>query len=171
MIKMSKEQNLTVTPNPLEVHKDTVSYEMAANLPVKMLKKGSVYSLNSFYKYGDSEVAMDPIAFKAEDYPNAGTEQPKVTKSYSFPYQPAYKTGTLEVEGVASKGTKSKTTPRLAVATGVITTSKLVQNSYYAAYAGHGYNNQEEIVPVIIPDFIFQQGRSVLRPTEVKSDK
>jgi hypothetical protein len=171
MIKMSKDQNLTVTPNPLEVHKDTVSYEMAANLPVKMLKKGSVYSLNSFYKYGDSEVAMDPIAFKAEDYPNSGTEQPKVTKSFSFPYQPAYQTGTLEVEGVASKGAKAKTTPRLAVATGIITTSKLVQNSYYAAYAGHGYNNQEEIFPVVIPDFIFQQGRSVLRPTEIKSEK
>ncbi|HCM77813.1 MAG TPA: hypothetical protein DIS90_15625 [Cytophagales bacterium] len=171
MIKMSKEQNLTVTPNPLEVHKDTVSYEMAANLPVKMLKKGTTYNLNSFYKYGDSEVAMDPISFKSEDYPNAKTEQPKVTKSFSFPYQPAYKTGTLEVEGVAVKGAKSKTTPRLAVATGIITTSKLVQNSYYAAFAGHGYNNQEEIIPVIIPDFIFQQGRSVLRTTETKSEK
>lgn len=171
MIKMSKEQNLTVTPNPLEVHKDTVSFEMAANLPVKMLKKGTAYNLNTFYKYGDSEVAMDPITFKAEDYPNAKTEQPKTTKSFSFPYQPAYKTGTLEVEGVAVKGAKTKTTPRLAVATGIITTSKLVQNSYYAAFANHGYNNQEEIIPVIIPDFIFQQGRSVLRPSEIKSDK
>lgn len=171
MIKMSKEQNLTVTPNPLEVHKDTVSYEMAANLPVKMLKKGTAYNLNSFYKYGDSEVAMDPISFKAEDYPNAKTEEPKVTKSFSFPYQPAYKTGTLEVEGVAVKGTKTKTTPRLAVATGIITTSKLVQNSYYAAFANHGYNNQEEIIPVIIPDFNFQQGRSVLRTSETRSDK
>lgn len=171
MIKMSKEQNLTVTPNPLEVHKDTVSYDMAANLPVKMLKKGTAYTLNSYYKYGDSEVAMDPIAFKAEDYPNSATEEPKVTKSFSFAYQPAYKTGTLEVEGVASKGAKSKTTPRLAVATGVITTSKLVQNSYYAAYANHGYNNQEEIIPVVIPDFIFQQGSSVLRTSETRSDK
>lgn len=171
MIKMSKEQNLTVTPNPLEVHKDTVSYEMAANLPVKMLKKGTAYNLNSFYKYGDSEVAMDPISFKAEDYPNAKTEEPSVTKSFSFPYQPAYKTGTLEVEGVAVKGAKTKTTPRLAVATGIITTSKLVQNSYYAAFANHGYNNQEEIVPVIIPDFNFQQGRSVLRTSETRSEK
>ena len=34
MVKMSKEQQLTVTPNPLEVHKDTVAFEMAANLPV-----------------------------------------------------------------------------------------------------------------------------------------
>ncbi|MEQ9591755.1 MAG: hypothetical protein RLN86_04120 [Cyclobacteriaceae bacterium] len=171
MIKMSKDQNLTVTPNPLEVHKDTVAYEMAANLPVKMLKKGTVYTVNSYYKHGDNELAMDPIPFKAEDYPNSSVEQPKVTKSFSFPYQPAYQTGTLEIEGVASKGTKSKTTPRMAVATGVITTSKLVQNSYYAAYANHGYNNQEEIIPVIIPDFIFQQGRSVLRTSETRSEK
>lgn len=171
MIKMSKEQNLTVSPNPLEVHKDTVTFDMSANLPVKMLKKGTAYTMNSFYKYGDNELALDPIPFKAEDFPNAGTEQPKTTKSFTFPYKNDYKTGTLEVQGVASKGAKSKTTPRMPVATGMITTSKLVQNSYYAAFAEHGYNNQEEIIPVVIPDFIFEQGRSVLRTSEIKSDK
>jgi hypothetical protein len=57
------------------------------------------------------------------------------------------------------------------VATGLITTSKLVQNSYYAAFAEHGYNNSEEIIPVIIPDFIFEQGKSVLRKSETSSDK
>ncbi|MEK6780323.1 MAG: hypothetical protein AABY93_01370 [Bacteroidota bacterium] len=171
MIKMAKEQNLTVTPNPLEVHKDTVSYEMAANIPVKMLKKGTAYTVNSFYKAGDKEITLDPITFKAEDYPNSSVEAPKVTRTFSFPYQPSLKTGILQVEGVASKGTKSKALPRMDVATGVITTSKLVQNSYYAAFANHGYNNAEEIIPVIIPDFIFEQGRSVLRPSETKSDK
>jgi len=171
MVKMSKEQNLTVTPNPLELHKDTVAFDMAANLPVKMLKKGTVYTVNSFYKYGEQEKALDPIAFKAEDYPNAATEQPSVTKSFAFAYDPAMKRGTVEVEGVASKGTKSKVTPRMAVATGIITTSKLVKPVYYASFADHGYNNQEEIVPIIIPDFIFEQGRSVLRPSETKSDK
>lgn len=171
MVKMAKEQQLTVTPNPLEVHKDTVVYDMAANLPVKMLKKGTVYSVNSFYKYGESELALDPIDFKAEDYPNSKTEQPKETKSFSFPYSPAMKRGTLEVEGVATKGTKTKKSDRMPVATGIITTSKLVQPVAYAAFADHGYNNQEELTPVIIPDFIFEQGRSTLRPTEIKSDK
>jgi hypothetical protein len=171
MVKMAKEQQLTVTPNPLEVHKDTVAFDMAANLPVKMLKKGTVYTLNTFYKYGTNETALDPIPFKAEDYPNSKTEQPRVTKSFSFAYQPAMKTGTLEVEGVASKGEKSKKTERLPVATGVITTSKLVKPVYYAAFAEHGYNNQEELVPVIIPDFIFEQGSSVLRTSELKSPK
>lgn len=171
MVKMSKDQQLTVTPNPLEVHKDSVAFDMAANLPVKMLKKGTVYTLNTFYKYGEQELALDPIPFKAEDYPNAGTEQPKVTKNFSFAYAPAMKSGVVEVEGVASKGSKKKATPRLQVATGVITTSKLVKPVYYAAFAEHGYNNQEELQPVIIPDFIFEQGRSVLRTSETKSDK
>jgi hypothetical protein len=171
MVKMSKEQQLTVTPNPLEVHKDTVAFDMAANLPVKMLKKGTAYTVNTFYKYGEQELALEPIAFKAEDYPNAATEQPKVTKNFTFAYAPAMKTGVLEVEGVASKGTKTKNTPRLQVATGVITTSKLVKPVYYAAFAEHGYNNQEELEPVIIPDFIFEQGRSVLRTSETRSEK
>ena len=171
MVKMSKEQQLTVTPNPLEVHKDTVDFDMAANLPVKMLKKGTVYTVNTFYKYGDQETALNPIEFKAEDYPNSATEQPRVTKKFDFPYSPAMKSGTLQVEGVASKGTKSKASPRLDVAVGVITTSKLVIPVAYASYADHGYNNQEEIIPVVIPDFIFEQGRSVLRSSEIRSDK
>jgi hypothetical protein len=171
MVKMSKEQQLTVTPNPLEVHKDTVTFDMAANLPVKMLKKGTVYTVNSFYKYGDQEVTLDPIPFKADDYPNSSTEQPRVTKNYAFAYQPAMKTGTLEVQGSAAKGGKAKATERMPVATGVITTSKLVQPVVFAAYADHGYNNQEELEPVIIPDFIFQQGSSVLRTSETRSQK
>lgn len=171
MVKMAKDQEVTVTPNPLEVHKDTVTFDLAANLPVKMLKKGTVYTVNTFYKYGDQEVSLDTIPFKAEDYPNSSTEQPKVTKNFAFAYQPAMKTGTLEVQGSASKGSKTKTTDRLPVATGVITTSKLVKPVYFAAYADHGYNNQEELEPVIIPDFIFEQGRSVLRNTEVRGDK
>jgi tetratricopeptide (TPR) repeat protein len=171
MLKLSKQQNLQVAPNPLEVHKDTVSYEMSASLPVKMLKKGTSYTLNSFYKYGDKELSLAPIEFKGDDFANAATEQPKMSKSFSFAYAPEYKTGVVQVEGVAAKGTSKKTTPRMDVATGIITTSKLVKNSYYAAYADHGYNNKEEVMPVVIPDFIFEQGKSVLRKTEMSSDK
>jgi tetratricopeptide (TPR) repeat protein len=171
MVKMAKDQQLTVTPNPLEVHKDTVAFDMAANLPVKMLKKGTAYTVNTFYKYGDKEIALEPITFKGDDYPNAATEQPKTTKSFTFAYAPAMKSGVVEVEGVASKGSKSKATPRMQVATGIITTSKLVKPVYFPAFSDHGYNNQEELEPIIIPDFIFEQGKSVLRTSEIKSAK
>jgi hypothetical protein len=171
MVKMAKEQQLTVTPNPLEVHKDTVAFSMAANLPVKMLKKGTTYTVNTYYKYGDREAALEPVVFNANDYPNAATEQPRVTKNFAFAYNPAMKSGVLQVEGVAAKGTKSKATPRMDVAVGVITTSKLVKPVAFPVYAAHGYNNQEEIIPVVIPDFIFEQGKSVLRRSEINSEK
>jgi tetratricopeptide (TPR) repeat protein len=171
MIKMAKQQKLEVKPNPLEVHKDTVNFEMSGNLPVKMLKKGTSYTLNTFYKAGDNEIALPPVPLKAEEYPNAGTEEPKITKSFSFPYKDALKRGTVQIQGVAAKGTKTKATERLDYATGIITTSKLVQNSYYAAFAGHGYNNQEELMPVVIPDFNFERGKSVLRTSELKAEK
>jgi hypothetical protein len=171
MIKLAKEQKLEVKPNPLEVHKDTVNFDMSGNLPAKILKKGTSYTLNTFYKYGESELALPPVVFKAEDYPNNKTEQTPVTKSFSFPYKDAYRVGTVEVQGVAAKGPKSKAVPppRLVVATGIITTSKLVQKSYYAAFADHGYNNQEELIPVVIPDFNFERGKSILRKSEVTS--
>lgn len=171
MIKLAKDQKLEIKPNPLEVHKDTVSFDLSGNLPIKLLKKGTVYTLNTFYKYGENELALDPIPLKAEDYPASATSETKVTKNFTFAYKDAYKVGTVEIQGVASKGTKSKPTPRMPYATGIITTSKLVQNSYYAAFAEHGYNNQEELIPVVIPDFIFERGKSVLRSTEVKAEK
>ena len=39
MVKMAKDQDLKVTPNPLELHGNTVDVEVSATLPVKMLKK------------------------------------------------------------------------------------------------------------------------------------
>ncbi len=53
MVKMAQEQQLTVEPSPLELQGDSVSFNMSAKLPVKMLKKGKVYTVNTFYQYGD----------------------------------------------------------------------------------------------------------------------
>ncbi|MDX1627950.1 MAG: hypothetical protein R3345_04580 [Fulvivirga sp.] len=172
MVKMAEEQNLTVTPNPLEVHADTVSFEMSANLPVKMLKKGKVYTINTFYKYGDNEVALEPMQFKAEDYPNADEQAPQQSKEYAFAYSPAMKNGMLQVQGVAldPKNGKSKETPRMDVAPGVITTSEMVQAVYAPTFADHGYNNQEELIPVVV-NFYFLQGSPRLRYSERRSDR
>src|SRR5258708_15664044 len=171
MIKSAKDQKLEVKHNPLEVHKDTVNFDMSGNLPAKLLKKGTVFTVNTFYKYGDNELALPAVPFKAEDYPANSTSQTPVSKSFSFPYKDAYKVGTVETQYVAANRTKSKSTPRLAIATCIITTSKLVQNSYYAAFADHGYNNQEELSPVTIPDFNFERGKSVLRKSEINAEK
>lgn len=167
MIKMAKNQNLVVSPSPLEVHKDTVAFELSANLPVKMLKPATTYTLNTFYKFGDKERALESVSFKSTDFPQSATREPRQTRKFTFPYEPSLKSGLLQVQGVASRASKSKSTPRLDIATGLITTSQLVQPSHYVAFADHGYNYQEEIVPVVIPNFVFDQGSAVLRKSDI----
>ncbi|MFY0593070.1 hypothetical protein [Roseivirga sp.] len=172
MKKAAKNQELVVTPSPLEVHADTVRFDMTANLPLKMLKPKKVYQLNSFYRYGTQERALKKIEFKATDYPNSDTEQPKVSESYVFPYRKGMERGNIEIQGRAinPKSGNYLETDRLAIAEGLITTSKLVQPSYYASYANHGYNDQEELIPTNV-EFFFDQGKSVFRATEQSSDR
>ena len=172
MIQMAKDQQLTVKPNPLEVHADSVSFDISATLPVKMLQKGKVYSLNTFYTYGGSEMSLGTMEFKAENYPDAATTQPVATQNFSFPYDESLNRGNIEIQGVAldPKNGKTKSTERFAIASGLITTSTLVEAVYYPAYADHGYNNQEELIPANV-NFYFEQGKSNLRYSERRSDR
>jgi len=172
MIQMAKDQQLTVTPNPLEVHADTVAFELSATLPVKMLQKGKVWTVNTFYKYGGSEVALGGVEFDANNYPDAATTAPVATQDYSFAYDPAMSRGEVEIEGVAldPKNGKTASTERLSIAPGIITTSRLAEAVYFPVYADHGYNNQEELVPTNV-NFYFDQGKSNLKFSERRSDR
>lgn len=172
MVKMAEDQDLTVTPSPLELHGDSVKFEMSALLPVKMLKEGITYQVRTSYQYNDQELDLGTLEFKKEDYPNSDEEQPRATEEFAFAYEPAMIRGDLVVQGVAvmDKNGKSKETDEMPVAEGVITTSSLAQDAYYSAYAPSGYNNEEELIPVNIP-FYFLQGSSVLRNSERRSDR
>lgn len=172
MVKKADEQQLTVEPTPLEVHGDSVRFTMSATLPTKMLKKGKEYIVKPYYVYNGKEIELQPLTFRAEDFPNADQEQPRVSRTLSFFYEPEMKRGELMVEGVARnpKNDKTKTTDRMKVAEGIVTTARMAQEGYFPAYAPHGYNNQEELEPTLI-GFFFEQGRSRLRPSETSSDR
>lgn len=175
MVKMAEDQELTVEPSPLEVHGDQVDFEMSAVLPVKMLKKEKVYTVNTFYKYGEDSVEVGSIEFRAEDFPNGAEQQPSKSESFSFAYDgSAMDDGYLYVQGVASDPESGKTaeTPEMQVAEGLITTSQLVQipSGVGVLYADHGYNTAEELEPTYVA-FYFAQGSSYLRPAEVRSDR
>jgi tetratricopeptide (TPR) repeat protein len=172
MAKMAEDQQLNVVPNPLELHGDSVVFTADLNLPVKMLKKNTVYTAKFIYKYGDQELEVGGIDFAAADYPQSDVNPPRESKRFSFAYTEAMKNGTLDVQGIAKDTRKDKSaeSARLPVANGIITTSRLVKPVYFAAFAGHGYNNQEEIIPTNI-DFFFDQGRSNLKYSERRSDR
>ena len=170
MIKLASDQQLEVTPNPLELHGDQVSYDMSAILPPKMLPGGTSYTLKNFYQYGGNEVEVGQIEFKAGDFPNSSSTTSRKSESFSFAYDPAMSTGDLMIEGTAAKGPKTKSTEKMKVAEGIITTSQMVEDIIAVSYADHGYNDKEELEPTNV-EFYFEQGRSVLRPSERNSER
>jgi len=170
MVKMAKKQEMQVTPNPLEVHADEVKFDVAGTLPVKMLKKKTTYTADVDYKYGDRKTDVGNLEYAAADFPNAKKEQPKMNKNFSFPYQEGMERGDLVVQGTAAKGKKSKTTPEMPIAKGVITTSKLVKEADLVAYSESGYNPNPEFEPVDVA-FFFPQGSAQLQTSETRSKR
>ncbi len=174
MINLAKQQELQVAPSPLEVHGDKVTFEMSAKLPPKMLPTGKIYTLNTFYQFGDQEVQVSSIEFKAEDFPQSSSSPSSMSKEMTFDYMEGMNPGNLAIVGVAMNPTngKTKSTPKMQVegGNGLILTSKLVQDVYPVAYADHGYNDQEELIPTRV-NFFFDQGRSLLKRSEKESDR
>ncbi len=163
---------VSVVPNPLEVHGDSVAFDVTGSLPLKKLKKKRVYEVEGNYKYGDQSVKVGTIEYKGTEFPNAKTEQPVVSKHFSFFYKPEIGNGELVVVGTnynADK-TKGKSSDEYKIARGLIKTSRLAEKNYYVAYAFHGYNDQEELIPTNV-SFFFEQGKSKLRKSETQGDQ
>ena len=181
MMKMAKDQQLTVDPDPLEVHADKVNFEVSAALPVKMLKPNLTYSMEIAYEYADKASKFEEIKFVANDYPNRDTQQPRESKSFEMPYEDEMAKGNLTIQGWGindKNGKKKGPTEKLEIAKGVITTSKLVKSVYYGAYVSYDYKDEtvggwtpdEELEPTNV-NFFFLQGSSVLRSSEKRSDR
>jgi tetratricopeptide (TPR) repeat protein len=89
-------------------------------------------------------------------------------KSFSFPYTEEMNRGQLVVQGVAAKGSKSKTAPEATIAEGVINTSRKYIPINAVAYAESGYNPLPEYEPIDVA-FFFPQGSAQLRTSETRS--
>lgn len=171
MVKMAEEQELEVNPSPLELHGDSVNFTVSATLPENMLKKNKLYTIKTFYKYGQPGTELETMEFSDTEFPNQEVEQPSKSVDFSFFYEEEMKNGGVYIQGVASNldKTKFKETDEMEIAKGVITTSRLYDKAYVPTYADHGYNNKEELIPVSVV-FQFDQGSAYLRSSEVRGE-
>ena len=181
MMKMAKDQQLTVDPDPLEVHADKVNFEISAVLPVKMLKPNLTYSVEASYDYAGKSAKFDEIKFVANEFPNRDTQQPRVSEKFEMPYDSEMDKGSLTIVGWGindKNGKKKGPTEKMEIAKGLIVTSQLVKPAYYGAYVSYDYKDEtvngwtpdEELEPTNV-NFYFLQGSSVLRSSEKKSDR
>src|SRR5690606_13741520 len=128
VIKKSADQQVVVSPNPLEVHGDSVRFTVNAELPPRMMKKKVTYSLVPQFEYGGTVVPFtEAITFDGDEINRK--EAAREEETFSFPYREGMADGQLNVTGTAThkKSAKTLDAPREVVAQGVVTTPKLVR--------------------------------------------
>ena len=172
MIELSKQQEVNVNPNPITLAGSTVSFDVQTTLPKGMLPKGTSYTLN--FEFDGNDVGS--VEFKATDYPNSSSSTSSSTKTLSVPYNsetmggsPA-KVTVIGTAKVVATG-KSLDTDGSDVADGVnntITFTRATNIPTPKAYPG--YTDAEETETTSV-DFYFNQGSSLLRGSEKKSDR
>jgi tetratricopeptide (TPR) repeat protein len=176
----SADQQITVNPDPLVLHGDSVRFDMEARLPQRMMNKNITYIIEPQYEYQNRfQDVNGRVVFDGANV--ARNETPQRSQSMSFPYREGMENGNLNVVGRVAHKKKDRTasTSSVKVADGVITTSRLARVGQYSGegdipmlgvYMGHGYSDLAEIEPTEV-EFFFQQGRSTLRPSEVNSER
>ncbi|MFN0049758.1 MAG: hypothetical protein ACKVOU_11605 [Cytophagales bacterium] len=169
--KLAKEQQLKTNPSPLELHGDSVKFDMSAIVPVKTLKKNKIYTVNVDYKAFENRVNAGKIVFNGNDFPQAATETPTMSGKFGFAYADNLKKGIVVVVGeMADLNKPGKKTPEITVTSGIITTPLLVQPVYPTAMADHGYDNREELQPTVV-NFYFQKRIAKLDAKETKGSR
>jgi tetratricopeptide (TPR) repeat protein len=131
MQKKMSQFNAKVSPDPLEVHGDSIAVTISGKFPEKFFAKKVSVEASPILHYGSSEVKMKSKLFKGEDAPGNGDVIPFETgKSFSYndkiAYAPSMLQSDLKLKIVGSQGSKTVEFPEIDLAKGVITTSLMV---------------------------------------------
>ncbi|MFO8129328.1 MAG: hypothetical protein R6T99_05440 [Bacteroidales bacterium] len=152
---------ITATPDPLEVHGDSVEVTVKGTIPEKYFDKDAAMYLEPKIKHAGGEIPLEPLTLKGEDVTGEGTMiNYKSGGSFSYtqkvPYEPEMNVSDLVVDPVIYVA-KEKTydsrdeimaqanyveLPQQKLADGVVYTSRKVMDDEIVLYAHHGYEKE-----------------------------
>jgi len=168
--QLLKDVDYTVTPDPLEMHGDSVRVKVDVIFPEKALnKKALVYITPSI-----GDVALKPVRVQGEKatgngnviaYKAGGT----VTYTDVVVYHPSMETSGMFVEGKIYKGdTEKDQLEKTKIAEATIVTPFLVNKDFKVIIAKDEFRRVTE--ETFGAQINFDKGRSVVKPGELKAD-
>ncbi len=158
MAKKAETVEYTVTPNPLEMHGDSVSVTVKGKYPAKYFGKKVVLTITPKLKWSGGEKTLDPITISGEKVKDGkGTiVNYKTGGSFSYTdkvaYQPEMKNCDLAYTASGAKGKKSKDMPEKNICEGTIITPLLVKSDEMPLI---GKDQFVRIVPMTAPLEVF----------------
>lgn len=171
MQKKIEELGASATPNPLELHGDSVAISMSGKFPPKYFAKKVVVEATPVLNYGSSEARYKTKTYQGEKAAGNGEVIPyKTGKSFSYSdkiaYRPGMEESQLNLSVFGKMGSKSKQFDPLPVAPGVITTPLLVKSDDKVMYAKDRFERVTTKSTEAIVNFDYNS--SVVRPQELK---
>jgi outer membrane protein OmpA-like peptidoglycan-associated protein/tetratricopeptide (TPR) repeat protein len=118
---------VNVTPNPLEVHADSIKYSIKGAIPPgNKMKKGGIYKGDIVIKQGPNIFAMSSIEVAQSKYPDIKKKGAEITIEGTNAYDPGMNAGKMVAVNSYQRKSKKFELPELELAPCCITTSQLV---------------------------------------------
>lgn len=170
MAKRASEVNYSVTPNPLEMHADSVQVELKGSFPTKYFNKKVSAKVIPVLKYAGKEKEFESITLSGELSEEKGTkisyeQGGSFTHTTRVPYEEGMQDAELfiRVEGMYKSAKKELTSEKIADGTNI--TPKLVRDNDQPVI---GKDNFQKVVPVSAKaDIHYVINRSEVRSSEL----
>lgn len=165
-----KDLDYKVTPNPLEMHGDSVRVKVDVTFPEKGIKKKASAEITPML----GSTALKPITILGEKATGNGSTIQykaggKVVYTDVVPYKPEYEVTELTVTGRVFKGGKEKTKQAIEatkIADGTIITPFLVNKDFKVIIAKDEFKRVTE--QGYSAQINYDKGKSIVKPAELK---
>lgn len=134
MVKRQGEVNYSVTPNPMEMHGDSIQISVNGSFPTKYFNKKVAATVTPVIVYDGGTEEFKPFKLKGEDSEAEGTvinyeKGGSFTHTAKIPYKDGMQKATLELRASGEYKGKTKDLDPKKSADGTIITPKLVMAS------------------------------------------
>lgn len=175
MIKKQKDINYSATPNPIEMHGDSIQFSVSGKFNPKLFAKKVTMTITPVVKYNGGEKALKPVVLVGDKATGSGQKisfDKGGTFSYTsekFVYEPSMKVAKVELRGEGQVKKKIKKFNPVEIADGTIITPLLVRNDEKGIYGKDAF---VKVTPVNQTAHIYYViNQSNVRPAEMKSEE
>lgn len=175
MIKKQKEFQYTVTPNPVEMHGDSVQFSVNGKYGPKLFRKKVALTLTPVIKYEGGEKALKPVVLVGEKSTVSGQKIAFKTggtfgyTSEKIAFESGMRNAKVELRGEGAVKKKSKKFDAVELADGTMATSLLVRNDEKPMMGKDAFM---KVLPANQTTHIYYViNQSVVRPSEMTTEE
>jgi tetratricopeptide (TPR) repeat protein len=176
MLKKQKDIKYTATPNPIEMHGDSVQFSVTGKFNPKLFQKKVTLTLTPVIKYADGgEKALKPVVLVGEKATGSGQKiaySAGGTFNYAsekFAFEPGMRNAKVQLRGEGQVKSKKKAFDPVDIADGTMATSLLVRNDEKPLMAKDAFTKTVPANQMTHIYYVINQ--SVVRPSEMKSEE